>query len=454
MPAATRKIVLTDRAMQALKPAPAGKRVTVWDAAQPGMAVQVGARGRPTFFAVRRLPGAAQPTWRKLGEYPTLTLAEAREAVRGALIALMAGQDPAALLAAKRKAEAAARHEAADNTFGTVAERFIAVYEVTPSKRAGNRPPRRSGDVAAVIRRELVSVWNDRPIAEIAKRDVLKTMQAIIARGGGMPAPGSRRKSGGRYAARHAFAAARLIFGWAFRNELIPVDPSALIDPEKDLHVTPQARDRVLSDEELRVVWAAAERTPYPYGPLVKLLLLTGARLREVAGASWGEIDLAAATLTVPTERMKMKIAHVIPLTPAALAILERLPRFAGGDHDHLFSTTGGRKPISGFSKFRAKFNDTLAATTGRDLPAFTIHDLRRTCRTGLSSLGVFDEIAERVIGHLPGGIRAVYDLHRFDTEKRAALAKWEARLLLIVAPEPPAPADDIVVPMRVRGRR
>jgi integrase len=464
MPAAARKIDLTDRALRALKPAPAGKRITIWDI-KKGLAVQVGAKGCPTFFAVYRLKGATQPTWRKLGEYPAMGLAEAREAVEAAVNAMKDGKDPRALAEAKRKAEAEARQEAADNTFGAVAERFIDLYRVTPTKRAGGRPPRRAGDVAAIIRRELVLAWKDRPIAEIAKRDVLRTMQAINTRGGETPAPGSRRRTGGRYAARTAFANARLVFGWAFRNELIPADPCALIDPEKDLHVTPEARDRVLTDDEIRIVWAAAEATPYPYGSLVKLLLLTGARLREVAEASWGEVDLTkartvprspgrrrvkspGATLTVPTERMKMKIAHVIPLTPAALAIVDGLPRFAGGDY--LFSTTGGRRPISGFSKFRAKFNQTLATVAGRDLPAFTIHDLRRTTRTGLSSLGVLKEIAERVIGHLPQGIEATYDLHRYDKEKRAALAKWEKHLLTIVAPEPPAEVDN-VVPMRKR---
>jgi integrase len=168
--------------------------------------------------------------------------------------------------------------------------------------------------------------------------------------------------------------------------------------------------------------------------------------LREVAEAGWAEIDLAAATLTVPTDRMKMKIAHVIPLTPAALAILEGLPRFNGGDY--LFSTTAGRRPISGFSKFRAKFNKTLATT----LPAFTIHDLRRTCRTGLSTLQVPPHVAEMVIGHQQQGIAKVYDQHRYDAEKRAALEAWEARLLAIVAPEP-EPSDAVVVPMRARAR-
>jgi integrase len=449
MPAAARKIALTDRAMLALKPV-AGKRVTIWDGIQPGMAVQVGAKGRPTFYAVRRRAGDAQPTWRKIGEFPTMSLAEAREAARGAIAVLMAGNDPKLLAKQKRRAEAEAEAERAANTFADVAERFDNWYSTTNGK--GGRPRRRAPEVAAIIRRELLPEWGARPITEITERDVTRRIQAILTRGGERPAPGGRRRSGGPYAARHAFAAARLLFGWAHRppQRLIPVDPTADIKPE-NLHGEPLVRERVLSDDELPALWRAAETTPYPYGPLVRLLLLTGARLREWAEASWSEINLDAATLTVPTNRMKMKVAHLIPLTPAAIAIVRALPRFNGGDW--LFSTTGGRRPISGFSKFRAKFNKTLAAAGARAGAPFTIHDLRRTARTGLSTMSVLPFVAELVIGHQQQGIAAVYDLHRYDAEKRAALEAWERRLLGLVAPEPAPPAKN-VVPMRARGRR
>jgi integrase len=195
-----------------------------------------------------------------------------------------------------------------------------------------------------------------------------------------------------------------------------------------------------------RAVWGAAGQTPYPFGPLVRLLLLTGARLREVAEANWGEVDLDAGTLTVPTSRMKMKVAHVIPLPAAARAITAGLPRFEGGSY--LFSTHvggrgkrgGGLRPISGFSKFKAKFDERLG-----DVAPFTLHDLRRTVRTELSSLQVPPHIAEMVLGHHQQGIARVYDRHRYDAEKRQALGVWEARLLAAVEP---APAS-VVVPLR-----
>ena len=107
MPAAANKVSLTDKFLKALKPAPAGKRVTYWDV-EPGLAVQVGARGKPSFFAVRRLPGATQPTWRKLGEYPTVGLAEARKRAREALKLIAKGQDPKVIAETERREEAGA----------------------------------------------------------------------------------------------------------------------------------------------------------------------------------------------------------------------------------------------------------------------------------------------------------------------------------------------------------
>jgi len=198
-------------------------------------------------------------------------------------------------------------------------------------------------------------------------------------------------------------------------------------------------------------VWAAAGATDLRFGPLGRLLVLTGSRLREWAEARWDEVDTDAATLTVSTSRMKMKFAHVIPLCPAALEIVQNLPRFAGGDY--LFTTTGQR-PISGFSKFRKKFDGTLNGAVA----SFTIHDLRRTTRTNLAAAGVSPFIAELVIGHVQKGVHATYDKFRYNDEKRAALERWATRLLSIVAPEPVRPepkrARNVVPLRRAAGAR
>jgi integrase len=433
MPAAARKVALTDKSLQALKSAPQGKRVIVWDAIMPNMAVRVGTKGRLAFYAVRRRKGDPQPTWTKLGEYPIMKLGEAREAARAAVAALMAGDDPAEIAEARRRAEAEAKRAETASTFRAVAERFSEWYRTTPGKGGSLRRTWKA--VANVIERDLATGagWGERPIGSIVRRDIIAAIDAI-------------RAARGPNAARHAFSAARLIFRWSRHRGIIGDNPCAGVEAS-DLHGAPAARDRVLTNDELRIVWGTAEAAGYPYGPLLHLLALTGARLREVAEARWSEVDEAAATLTIPTSRAKMKIPHVIPLTPAARRILAELPRFAGGDY--VFTTTGGRRPISGFSKLRVRF-DRLIAKAGHEIaPRWTPHDLRRTCRTALSSLGVRPDVAELVIGHQQTGLAKIYDQHRYDAEKRDALEKWERRLLAIVDPKPAAPGKVVALPAR-----
>jgi integrase len=280
--------------------------------------------------------------------------------------------------------------------------------------------------VTGIIRRELIPTWGERPITEITRRDVIARIEEIVDRGGERPAAGTRRRAGGPYAARHALSAARKLFKWAVGRDLLAASPCDRIKAA-ELHGAPARRDRVLGEEELRQVWAAAESTPYPYGPLIRLLILTGQRRDEIAGARWGDIDLNGALLTIGPERMKAGQAHAVPLTRSAVEILKGLPRFALGDF--VFSGQTGAKPFSGFSKAKTR----LDRLTGGIAP-YTLHDLRRTIRTRLAELGISPFIGELVIGHTQKGVHAVYDLYRYTEEKREALERWEERLLAILA--------------------
>jgi len=250
--AAVRKIAFTDRGLQALKPAPAGKRYVVWDAAQTSLAIRVTDKGTRTFYFVRRLPGRATPIWQPLGRYPDLSLAEAREKGRESLSLATEGHDPREAKAEKnREAEKAAK--AADaSLFGVLAEQFIRQYE--------KRGLRRGAEVVARIRRELVPVWGKRPVTGINDSDLIELIEAVADRSG-------------PFAARHLFSTLTNLFGWVSRRRKIP-DPTLWIK-RKDvggLNQIALARDRVLSDDELRLVWQAAEEMTYPFGPLIKLL--------------------------------------------------------------------------------------------------------------------------------------------------------------------------------------
>jgi integrase len=417
MPRATRKIVLTDRSLRALKPAPLGKRVTVWDGVQPNLAVRVTDKGRRSFIVVRRALGAVSPTWSVLGQYPTMSLADARKAAREVLAVLAQGKD----LRTVREEKRSAAQAAVKQTFSVVAEAFIKRHV------AGLRSARM---IESVVRQVLIPAWGDRPVTQISRRDVVDLVEAIIDRGGPSPGRGSRRKSGGPCAARHALSTARCLFNWCCETGRPDVSPCDRLKAAK-LHGAPKRRDRVLSDDELRAVWDAASQIGYPYGALVRLLMLSGQRRQEIAGATWSEVDLDKAVLTIGAERMKAAAAHTVPLTPTAIEILRSLPRFVAGDY--VFSGRAGARPMSGFSKCKKR----LDAKIGQ-MPPYSLHDLRRTVRTRLAELGVLPFIGELILAHAQQGVARIYDLHTYDAEKRDALNRWEAKLRQIVAPEPP----------------
>jgi integrase len=196
---------------------------------------------------------------------------------------------------------------------------------------------------------------------------------------------------------------------------------------------TERARDRTLTNDEIRKLWGAAEGSRTPYARMLQFILLTGARRAEAAELPWSEID-GTGWMLVDT-RNKTKVDHFRPLTEQARSLLP-----APVDGCPFVFTTDGMNPISGFSKFKALFDEE----TG--LSDWTVHDLRRTARTLMSRAGVPTDIAERCLGHVIGGVRAVYDRHEYFTEKQKAYEALAALIERIVAPA------DNVTPLKRRG--
>jgi integrase len=186
-----------------------------------------------------------------------------------------------------------------------------------------------------------------------------------------------------------------------------------------------------LNSAEIRAVWNAPEGLGYPSSPFTRLLLANGQRLRETAEMTWHEIDLDNAIWTIPAERMKGDTAHEVPLAPLAVEILKSLPRWSG---PFVFSTTGGARPISGFSKMKLRID----AAMPEPIAPWRFHDLRRTMRTQLSALPIPNNVAELCIAHAQPGLHKVYDLHSYRDEKRRAFELWAERLRSIVEPSAP----------------
>ncbi|MCZ7973945.1 tyrosine-type recombinase/integrase [Agrobacterium salinitolerans] len=429
----TRKKRLTDAMIAGLKPAPEGTRIEIRDDLLPSFAVRVTDKGTKTFVLITRFPGSKNPARRAIGEYPTLSLHQAREEAREWLLLIKRGIDPRDEIA-KSRAEQQRKRE---NTFKAVVADYLS--DITSRKRN-----RHADQDKREIERELLAAsrnkWLNKPVAEVTDADIAELIGAIRDR----PAPGM---------AYNVWGHVKAIFSWAMWPERrqgygLTINPTQHLQP-KHFKLSKTVSTRVLSDEEIQAYWQAANATPYPLGPFYKLLMLTGQRKSEVSDARWREFDLQKRKLwTVPEERFKSGQAHTVPLSKEASALLENLERFVGEESgDCLFSTTNGVKPINGFSRAKTALDKAMLEILKKKdpeakLPAWVFHDVRRTVRTRLSALRVNSDVAEMVIGHGKTGLRRVYDQHEFEPEMREALERWANALLKIVKP---AERDNVV---------
>jgi integrase len=221
----------------------------------------------------------------------------------------------------------------------------------------------------------------------------------------------------------------RKLFNWCVAHDILAASPCAGIEPP----TAERSRDRVLDDAELRLVWQAADKVGYPHGPLVQLLALTGQRRDEVGQMRWAEVDIEKRLWTLPPERVKNRKPHEVPLSEAALAILKGLPRIDGSSFVFTFS---GTSPATGFSKAKLKFDALLPA----GMPAWRLHDMRRTVASGLARLGTNLPVIEKVLNHTSGsfaGIVGVYQKHSFAAEKAQALEAWGQHVEELISGKP-----------------
>jgi integrase len=398
------KVVLSDRLIKSRKPSPEGRRDEYRDAIVPGLALRVTDKGHKSFVLVARYPShPSNPTRRALGDYGAVTLEGARRKAREWLELIQKGIDPKVEEARERAA--AQRRQV--NSFAAVAAEYLDRHAAALKK---------SAEARRIIEGEFVNRWGARPITDIMPEEVAAAIRAIV-------------KRGSPYQAHNALGYIRGLYNWAIGTHQFGVtsSPCERLKPKALIGVR-RARDRVLTDTELRAVWDAAGKTPYPFGPVFRLLILTGQREREIADMSWPEIDFDTRLLTIPAARMKGGRAHEVPLAPLAIELLEELRRWTG---DFVFTATAGARPINGFAKAKTRIDKQSGV---RD---WVIHDLRRTMRTHLSGLPVQDLVRELVIAHAKPGLHRVYDQHAYQDEKRHCLELWEKRLLSIVEPPP-----------------
>jgi integrase len=341
------------------------------------------------------------------------------------------GVDPSTQKKAAREAEKAAN--STTDRVDNVIDAYVKDYLAKKAK------PSWAKEAERLLRVEVVPKFGKKRLGDLSDDDIHKLLKEIAER-----AP---------ITANRTFAVFRKLCHWAMSRDggkLIktsPCDGVEMPTPERP-------RDRVLDDAEIKLAWQAFESIGWPFGPIGKLLLLTGARRDEVASMEWREVDLEASVWRIPKERTKNKRAHEVPLPAVAVDILKGLPHVEpkrgpdGKVRPALVFSTTGATAVSGFSRAKeaidAAITDRLqdeAKARGDDpdeinAPDWVIHDLRRTVATNLQKLGVRLEVTEAVLNHVSGsraGIVGIYQRHEWATEKRQALDAWARRLEAIV---------------------
>lgn len=417
----------TDKTVAALKPGPVRK--DVFDDLVPGLALRVNTGGSKVWTLFYRapvpddsghyMPGKQQRRW-TIGAYPSVTLSAARQRARKALLDLTdKGIDPAETKADARKAD----------SFKDLADDYMKRYAKV-EKRSWDQDER-------LINAELIPAWGRTPAKAITRRDVRALLDGIVDRGSPVMA-------------NRALALISGIFKHGIKRDIVDANPATLIDKQ------PEApRDRELSDDEIRELWAALERCKAPLSPDatpalpkmialgLQVLLLTAQRPGEVFEMRRQDLDLSGGWWTIPGTMTKNREPHRVALVPEAVALIETAIKDGPVDGKWVFSGV----PIGNVAARAKKAASALSHAKAIGFQ-FRRHDLRRTAASGMARAGVDGAIISRTLNHVDGGPRAtrIYNVYDYHAEKRTAAEAWARRLRRILDD---ANETGTVVPMR-----
>lgn len=403
---------LTTRGIDAIKPPEIG-RVEHWDSVVTGLGLRVSETGRKSWVVMYR-NRSRELKRMTLGTYPSKPLANAREEAQDILTAAAKGGDPATERKTAKKSE----------TFTELADAYIEQYA---------KPNKRSWWVDRdIIKRDLLPVFGRKRANEITRKDVIALLKGIVDRG----APS---------VANRTLPALRMIYSWGISTGNVDLDVNPCHEVKKP--VKEHARDRVLKEAEIRAFWhGLAKASMSEYSRLaLKLLLLTAQRRVEVVTARWSDIDEDTGVWTIPVEVSKNRLAHRVPLSEAAMIILDEIRRLQIKEDDErerkgkkkrepkfLLPSPRGDKPMHPAAVSHAVTKNMKVFGIDR----FTPHDLRRTAASMMTSMGIPRFNVSKVLNHAEAGVTAVYDRHSYDPEKKAALDDWAVRLGEILGKE------------------
>jgi integrase len=389
---------------------PQGKsEVFLFDDAVPGFGIRRRGNSKVWIFQYRLGNRQRRMT---LGAVSAVPLTDARKTAGELHARVKLGQDPAG-----DKTEA---REKAAETFSAAAVPFLA-------RQRERLRPRTYLEVERHVHTQ-AKLLHGMALAKIERRDIARLLTGLV-------------EGSGPSAANHCRATLSTFFAWAVREGLIDSNPVTSTNKA----TVAGARERVLSDGEVREIWAALGDDDY--GDIVRLLALSGARRDEIGSLDWTEVDLRRRLIILPGSRTKNKRPFEIPLSQPALEILQKRTPLDGRE----FVFGEGRGGFSGWSACKKRLDARIAASRGTHgkapMPNWRLHDLRRTMSTVMHErLGILPHIVEACLNHVSGhmgGVAGVYNRATYEAEKRQALDRWATHVCAVVEER-----DSNVVPL------
>jgi len=412
---------ITKRSVEAVPLPTASGRNYLWDEQLKGFGVMVTPTGSRSYLVQYRIGGRGSPTRRyTIGKHGSpWTADKARDRAIDVLEQVRKRIDPVDAERERLISAAESKKDAEQFAFSTYADTFI-------KRHVEARQLRSAEDIRSVFRRDLKPHFGSKALTAIRRSDVQACLDIVSERSGS--------------AANKAHKWLRKLFQFAVnRGDLHSSPMEGMAPPHEE-----GRRQRVLKARELVIVWNAAGDLGEPWASFIRTLLLTGQRLREVAGMQWQEVDLDAATWVIPGARTKNKRDHLVPLAPAVVDLLAATQPNTKQRKGVVF-TTNGKVAIGGFSKLKTaidgKVRERLAGLPGDGVftvEPWVMHDLRRSLATGCQALGFPIEHTEAVLNHVSGkrgGLAAIYQLHEYLPEKTAALNAWARHVQGLLSP-------------------
>lgn len=375
----------------------------LWDTDLKGFGAKITPTGAISYVVQFRMGGREASTRRyTIGSHGSpWTPATARKEAERILILVAQGIDPV-------DADRQRRREAVDLAFANYADLFAKSYKGKGWSEAIER----------MIRLYMKPVLQKKPLPKITRSDIVAVLDQ-------MPP----EQVGNR---RNVFTVMRRMFRWAVSRG--DIDRSPIDGMETPPPVKP--RERWLRDEELQAIWTVAPECHRCFGPIVRLLIVTGQRREEVSGLSWEELDRERRIWTLPGARAKNDHTNSIPLNDLAVAVLDgeakgqKWPR-----NGRIFLTSSG-SGFKGYAKGKLTLDGIIEERNGEPLPPWRLHDLRRTLATNFQRLGVRFEVTEAILNHVGtarAGVAGIYQRYGWEDEKRQALDAWNAHLVSIL---------------------